>query len=77
MNYVYQQEKSQSIRVGKELINKNNVVTTPTDTPKQAEKKLLRRIQEEESNSYKWKVMHGYFRKTIEIDQNVDKKESQ
>ena len=77
MNYVYQQEESQSIRVGQELINKNNVVTTPTDTPKQAEKKLLRRIQEEESNSYKWKVMHGYFRKTIEIDQNVDKKESQ
>ena len=77
MNYVYQQEESQSIRVGQELINKNNVVTTPTDTPKQTEKKLLRRIQEENSNSYKWKVMRGYFRKTIEIDQNVDKKESQ
>ena len=52
MNYVYQQEESQSIRVGQELINKN-VVTTPTDTPKQTEKKLLRRIQEENSNSYK------------------------
>ena len=77
MNYVYQQEESQSIRVGQELINKNNVVTTPTDTPKQTEKKLLRRIQEENSNSHKWKVMRGYFRKTIEIDQNVDKKESQ
>ena len=53
MNYVYQQEESQSIRVGQELINKSNVVTTPTDTPKQAEKKLLRRIQKENSNSYK------------------------
>ena len=77
VNYVYQQEENQSIRVGKELISKNNVVATPTDTTKQARKKLLRRIQEEKSNSYKRKVMHGYFRKTIELDQNIDKKESQ
>ena len=45
--------------------------------PKQAGKKLLRRVQEEKSNSYKRKVLHGYFRKTIELDQNIDKKESQ
>ena len=30
VNYVYQQEESQSIRVGKELIYKNNVVTNIT-----------------------------------------------
>ena len=42
VNYVYQLEESQSIRVGKEFIDNNNVVTTPTDTPKQAGKKLLR-----------------------------------
>ena len=45
--------------------------------PKQAGKKLLREVQEEKSNSYKRKVLHGYFRKTIELDQNIDKKESQ
>ena len=38
VNYVYQQEESQSIGVGKELVNKNNVVPTPTDTPKQVRK---------------------------------------
>ena len=52
-------------------------VTTPTDAPKQAGKKLLKRIQEEKPNSYRRKVMHGYFRKTIELDYNIDKKESQ
>ena len=52
VNYVYQEEQSQSIRVGIELINKNNVVTTPTDTPKQAGKKLLRRIQEEKIQTH-------------------------
>ena len=66
VNYVYQQEESQSARVGNELINKYNVVTIPTDVPKQAGKKLLRRIEEEKSNSYKRKVMDRYFRKTIE-----------
>ena len=59
------------------MINKNNIVTTPTDTPKQAGKKLLRQIQEEKTNSYKRNVMHGYFQKTIELDQNIDKKKSQ
>ena len=77
VNYVYQQEESQSVKVGQELKNKNNIVTAPIDTPKQAGKKLLRRFQEEESNSYKRKMMHRYFRKTIELGQNIDKKESQ
>ena len=45
VSHVYQQE-SQSIRVGKQLIN-NNVVTTPTDTPKQARKTVLWQIQDE------------------------------
>ena len=49
----------------------------PTDKPKQVEKKLLQRIQEEKTNSYKGKRMHQYFRKTIELDQNIDKNESQ
>ena len=74
VSYVYQQEESQSIRVGKELINKNNVVTTPTDTPKQASKYFLRQIPEEKPNSYKQKVKHGYFRKTTELDHNIDNK---
>ena len=49
---MYQQEESQSIRVEQELINKNNVATTPTDTPKPVGKKLFRRNQEEKSNSH-------------------------
>ena len=63
--------------MGQELINKNSVVTTPTDTTKQVGKKLLLRIQEEKSSSYKRKAMHGYFREVIGLDQNINKKEIQ
>ena len=35
MNYVYQQEKNETVRAGKELLNKNNVVASVIDTPKQ------------------------------------------
>ena len=77
MNYVYQQEENETIRVGKELLNKNNVVASVTDTPKQTGKKLLRQLQEEKTKSYKEKMMHGYFRKTIEQNENIDHKESQ
>ena len=63
--------------MGQELINKNNVVTTPTDTTKQVGKKFLRRIQEEKSSSYKRKAMRSYFREVIELDQNINKKEIQ
>ena len=31
VSYVYQLEERQSIKVGQEFINKNNIVTTPTD----------------------------------------------
>ena len=55
MNYVYQQEENETIRVGKEHLNKNNVVASVTDTPKQTGKKLLRQLQEEKTKSYKEK----------------------
>ena len=77
MNYVYQQEENETIRVGKELLSKSNVIASVTDTPKQTGKKLLRQLQEEKTKSYKEKMMHCYFRKTIEENKNMDHKESQ
>jgi len=60
MKFIYEHEQNQSIRVGEELLNRNEINTTPEETPKIASKKLLRKAQEKKAEKYKEKVMHGY-----------------
>ena len=77
MNFIHQQELSLSIRVGRELMNNNNITRTPEETLKVTVRKLLRQIQEKKSNSYKQKPMHGNVQIMIDKDEGIDKKHSQ
>ena len=75
VNYVYQEEEIESIRVGKKLINKNNIITAPLIHQNKQERNFYDEFKTK-GRTYT-NVMHRYLRKTIELDQNIDKKESQ
>ena len=77
MRFINQQEQNCSIRVGRELMNNNNIARTSEETPKGNARKLLRQIQERKSINYKQKAMHGYFKRTIDNDEGIDKQYSQ
>ena len=65
MNFIYQQELNHSIRVGRELINNNNITRTPEEMFIVTARKLLRQVQGKKSDSCKQKAMHGYVHKMM------------
>ena len=77
MSFLNKQELDYSIRVGRELMNNHNIARTPGETPKENARKVLRKIQEKKSANYKQKAMHGYYQRTIDKDEDIDKQYSQ
>ena len=76
MNYVYCAEIDNIIRVGNELIQKYNIVPENEEMPKATSKKFSKEDTKSQYQKYSSKVMHGYFNRTIEKDENLDQNSS-
>ena len=76
MQYLYDQESSEVMRVGKELLNKYNIDDNETTVPKSMSKQFIQSKQKQHQATYSKKSMHGYFYKQLSNDPKIDIKAS-
>ena len=76
MNFAYDEERNNFIRVGDELPQKYDLNVENTEQPKITSKRFTKADTNFHPKKFTSKVMHGYFNRTIEKDQKIDHKTS-
>ena len=76
MNFVYDEERNNIIRVGDELLQKDDLNVQNEEQPKITSKRFTKADTNFHHKKFISKVMHGYFNRTIEKDQKIDHKTS-
>ena len=72
MNYVYNVENNNIMRVGNELLQKYDLIYDNEEQPKTTSKRFTKADTKFHYEKYTSKVMHGYFNRTIEKDEKID-----
>ena len=75
LEYIYEKETSDILRVGQELLQKYNIVSIPNEPPKSISKKFTKADQTSKREHFVQKPLHGYFYKLMDND-NIDKQQS-
>ena len=76
LEYIYEKETNDILRVGKELLHKYNIVSIPNEPPKSISKKFTKANQTSKREHFVQKPLHGYFYKLMDNDNNIDKQQS-
>ena len=64
------------MRVGQELLQKYNIVSSPNEAPKSVSRKFTKADQTSKCEDFVQKPLHGYFYKQMDNDNNIDKQQS-
>ena len=72
MNFVYNEERNNIIRVGDELLQKHDLNVQNEEQPKITNKRFTKADTNFHHKKFTSKVMHGYFSRTIKKDQKID-----
>ena len=72
LEYIYEKEANDILRVGQELLQKYNIVSNPNEPPKSVSRKA---DQTSKREYFVEKPLHGYFFKQMDIDNNIDKQQ--
>ena len=73
LEYIYEKETNDILRVGQELLQKYNILSNPNEPPKSVSRKFTKADQTSERDNFVQKPLHGYFYKQIDKDDNIDK----
>ena len=76
LEYIYEKETNDILRVGKELLQKYNIVSDPNEPPKSVSRKFTKAGQTSKRENFVQKPLHGYFYKQMDNDNNIDKQQS-
>ena len=76
LEYIYEKETNDILRVGQELLQKYNIVSIPNEPPKSISKKFTKADQTSKREHFVQKPLHGYFCKLMDNDNNIDKQQS-
>ena len=76
LNFVYDEERNNIIRVGDEHPQKYDLNVENKEQPKITSKRFTKADTNFHHKKFTSKVMHGYFNRTIEKDQKIDHKTS-
>ena len=76
LNFVYNEERNNIIRVGDELLQKYHLNVQNEEQPKITTKMFTKAGTNFHHKKFTSKFMHGYFNRTIEKDQKIDHKPS-
>ena len=76
LNFVYDEERNNILRVGDELLQKYDLNDQNEEQPKITSKRFTKADTNFHHKKFTSKVMHGYFNRTIEKDQKIDHKTS-
>ena len=76
LEYIYEKETNDILRVDQELLQKYNIVSIPNDPPKSISKTFTKADQTSEREHFVQKPLHGYFYKLMDNDNNIDKQQS-
>ena len=72
MNYVYNEENNNIIRVGNELLQKKDLTSDNEEQSKTTSKRFTKEDTKFHYEKYTSKNMNGYFNRTIEKDEKID-----
>ena len=72
MNYVYNEENNNIMRVGNELLQKYDLTSDNEEQPKTTSKRFTKADTKFHYEKYTSKIMHGYFNRIIEKDRKID-----
>ena len=70
LEYIYEKETNEILKVGQELLQKYNIVSNPNEPPKSVTK-LTKPDQTSKRDHFVAKPLHGYFYKQIDNDNNI------
>ena len=76
LEYIYEKETNDILRVGQELLQKYNIVSNPNEPPKSVSRKFIKADQTSKREHFVQKPLHGYFYKQMDNDNNIDKQQS-
>ena len=76
MEYIYEKEANDILRVGQELLHKYNIFSNPNEPPKFVSRKFTKADQTPKRDHFVQKSLHGYFYKQMDKDNNIDKQQS-
>ena len=76
LEYIYEKEADDILRVGQELLQKYNIVSNPNEPPKSVSRKFTKADQTSKRDNFVQKPLHGYFYKQMDKDDNIDKQQS-
>ena len=76
LEYIYEKEANDILRVGQELLQKHNIVGNPNEPPKSVSRKFKKADQTSKRKHFVQKPLHGYFYKQMGKDNNIDKQQS-
>ena len=75
LEYIYEKEANDILRVGQELLQKYNIVSNPNEPPKSVSKKFAKADQTPKREHFVQKPLHGYFYKQMDNDNNIAKQQ--
>ena len=75
LEYIYEKEANDILRVGQELLQKYNIVSNPNEPPKSVSKKFVKADQTPKREHFVQKPLHGYFYKQMDNDNNIAKQQ--
>ena len=73
---IYEKEKNDILRVGQELLQKQNIDCSPNELPKSVNRKFTKADQTSKREHFVRKPLHGCFYKKMGKDNNIDKQQS-
>ena len=76
LEYIYEKETNDILKVGQELLQKYNIVSNPNEPPKSVSRKFTKVDKTSKREHFEQKPLHGYFYKQMDNDNNIDKHNS-
>ena len=76
LDYIYQKETNDILRVAQKLLQKYNILSNPNEPPKSVSRKFTKADQTSKRDNFVQKPLHGYFYKQMDKDDNIDTQQS-
>ena len=76
LEYIYEKETNDILRVGQELLQKYNILSNPNEPPKSVSRKFTKADQSSKRDNFVQEPLHEYFYKQMDKDNNIDKEQS-
>ena len=76
LEYIYEKETNDILRIGQKLLQKYNILSNPNEPPTSVSRKFTKADQTLKRDIFAQKPLHGYFYKQMDKDDNIDKQQS-